>query len=390
MGKRHRYVYEEVKEIVNNLGYELISKEYYYKNKIIFKDKEGYYYFCMLSGLIKNKTAKQFFPSNPYTIQNIKLWCKLNNKSFELLSDTYIDAHKDLKWKCLKEGCGEEFGSSWNHINNNRGCPFCNGRQVGLSNCLATKNPELVKQWHPTKNGDLTPWDVTCGNDSLNIWWQCSENQEHKWQANIHARYTNKSGCPYCSGRYATKENNLLVINPELCEEWDYEGNEKRPEEYCPNSNDYAYWICKSCGRKWYAQIASRNIGRGCLQCNESKGEKEIDKILTKYNIHHDSQYKFSDLRGVGGKRLKFDSAIFWNREMTKLRMLIEYDGEFHYEDIFNKPEKFKRQQLNDQAKNTYCKNNNINLLRIPYWDFNKIEEILIRELNILLLKEVI
>ena len=70
--------------------------------------------------------------------------------------------------------------------------------------------------------------------------------------------------------------------------------------------------------------------------------------------------------------------------------MLIEYDGIFHYEDIFNNPNKFLMRNLNDEIKNTYCKNNNIPLLRISYWDFDRIEEILERELNILLLKEVI
>jgi len=388
MGKI-KYTFEEVKELVNNLGYELISKEYNYKVKIIFKDKEGYYYNCKLGDLLKNKTAKIFFPSNPYTIHNIKLWVETNQKPFILVSKEYINAHKDLKWKCLKEGCGEEFGSNWNHINNNRGCPFCDGRQVGISNCLATKNPELTKEWHPTLNGDLTPYDVTIGYDK-DIWWQCPNNQDHKWQAKIYARHVNKSGCPYCSGRLPTKENNLLVCNPDLCKEWDYEKNKKDPKEYCPNANQYVWWKCPKCNHNWYAIISSRNgAGRGCPQCNESKGEKELDKILTKYNIPHDSQYKFNNLRGVGGKRLKFDVPIFWDKEKSILRMLIEYDGEFHYEDIFNKPEKFKRQQLNDQAKNTYCKNNNILLLRIPYWDFDKIEEILIRELNILVKKVV-
>jgi len=389
MGKRHRYVYEEVKEIVNNLGYELISKEYYYKNKIIFKDKEGYYYTCIFRDLIKNKTSKKFFPSNPYTIQNIKLWVEINQKPFILISDTYEDAHKDLKWKCLKENCGEEFGSNWNHINNNRGCPFCEGRQVGLSNCLATKNPELAKEWHSTKNGDLTPYDVTCGNDSLDIWWQCSENQEHKWQANIHARYTNKSGCPYCSGRLPTKENNLLVINPELCKEWDYVKNDKKPEEYCPNANQYVWWKCLKCNHNWYAIISSRNgAGRGCPQCNESKGEKKIDEYLNLKDLFYILQHRIKGCKNK--KTLPFDFGVFNDKEKTDLKMLIEYDGIFHYEDIFNNPNKFLMRNLNDEIKNTYCKNNNIPLLRIPYWDFDRIEEILERELNILLLKEVI
>ena len=30
--------------------------------------------------------------------------------------------------------------------------------------------------------------------------------------------------------------------------------------------------------------------------------------------------------------------------------------------------------QLNDEIKNNYCQEHNYNLLRIPYWDINKID----------------
>ena len=42
-------------------------------------------------------------------------------------------------------------------------CPFCTGQKPSKANCLATKNPSLSKQWHPTKNKPLTPNDVTYG-----------------------------------------------------------------------------------------------------------------------------------------------------------------------------------------------------------------------------------
>jgi len=57
--------------------------------------------------------------------------------------------------------------------------------------------------------------------------------------------------------------------------------------------------------------------------------------------------------------------------------LCIEYDGIFHYEDIFDKPYDFKTGKKRDKIKTKYCKDNNINLLRIPYWEFDNIEEIL-------------
>jgi len=68
--------------------------------------------------------------------------------------------------------------------------------------------------------------------------------------------------------------------------------------------------------------------------------------------------------------------------------MLIEYDGEFHYKPArYSKDKnkmlvKLKYQQENDNIKNIYCKNNNIPLLRIPYWEFKNIETILEEEIS--------
>lgn len=67
---------------------------------------------------------------------------------------------------------------------------------------LAYKSPELAKQWHLTKNGTLTPYDVTCGSGKK-VWWQCSKG--HEWQAAIYSR-SNGNGCPICARRGKTKD----------------------------------------------------------------------------------------------------------------------------------------------------------------------------------------
>ena len=40
--------------------------------------------------------------------------------------------------------------------------------------------PHLVKEWHPTKNGDLNPEELTHGSNKK-VWWQCLRNKEHEW-----------------------------------------------------------------------------------------------------------------------------------------------------------------------------------------------------------------
>ena len=290
---RIKFTYDEVKDFIESRGYKLISKKYENNNQqLVFCDNDGYVLSQRFVSF-KNKNAKpmKFHKSNPYTIQNIKLWCKLNNKSFELLSDNYENNIKKLKWKCFKETCGEIFEASWRHVSQGEGCGICNGKQVVLSNCLATKNPELAKEWHPTKNGDLlTPYNVT-SNSNKKVWWLCSKNTNHEWKVSINNR-SSGNGCPYCSGHLPSEDYNLLVVNPKLCEDWDCEKNDKRPEEYTPNANKKVWWKCKECGYEWKVSINLRNRGNGCSQCSQ-KIKKTTESFKEEIKKLYNNEYEF-------------------------------------------------------------------------------------------------
>jgi len=260
MGKK-KLNYEDVKEYIESLGYKLINKEYHgTKHKLILKDNEGYFYMINITSLRNIKKICKFSKSNLYSIKNIKLFLLLNGNNIKLISKKYKGTNKKLKFKCLKEKCGEEFETNLDVILSNSGCPYCAGVKVGISNCLATKRPDLIEEWHPTKNGDLTPWDVTYGSGK-HIWWKCNKNPKHEWSIAINLRTSHNCNCPYCSGRYPSEDYNLLVCNPKLASEWSYSKNKKRPEDYTPGSNKYAWWKCSesNCGHEWYAQINTRN-----------------------------------------------------------------------------------------------------------------------------------
>ena len=94
-------------------------------------------------------------------------------------------------------------------------------------------NPKLAKEWYPTKNGNLTPKDFT-PRSSQKAWWICEN--EHEWPANISDR-SYGARCPFCTGRFATEENNLQVINPKLSEEWHpVKNGNLKPKEVLPYS----------------------------------------------------------------------------------------------------------------------------------------------------------
>ncbi len=98
------------------------------------------------------------------------------------------------EFKTLKEAA-KHYQRAYTHVIEllKRGCSI--EQALGLApkeNTLQLKNPNLAKQWHPSKNGDLTPSDVSPGS-GIKAWWVCIEN--HEWQAVINSRNLGM-GCP--------------------------------------------------------------------------------------------------------------------------------------------------------------------------------------------------
>lgn len=140
-----------------------------------------------------------------------------------------------------------EWKASINSRNRGNGCPYLSGHAVYRGfNDLQTVNPELAKQWHPTKNGNLKPTDVTA-NSEKKVWWFLSYNDE-------------KTG--------------------------------------------------KNFNFEWKAMICNRNNGNGCPYLMIYKGEKYVHQYLKSNNISFIQQQKFSDLIGTGGGYLSYDFSI--------------------------------------------------------------------------------
>ena len=128
------------------------------------------------------------------------------------------------------------------------------------------------------------------------------------------------------------------------------------------------------CGSEYHVVPNAFLCGSRCPQCAESKGEQIVREYLKDNNIKFLPEYTFDDLIGVSGGLLRFDFAVF--SDNNDLEFLIEYDGEFHYQDICEDGS-YEVMQIHDQRKNQYCKDNNIPLLRIPHWEFDNVEKIL-------------
>lgn len=140
-------------------------------------------------------------------------------------------------------------------------------------------------------------------------------------------------------------------------------------------------WLC-SCECGGYIEATTKDLNSGHVQtcgCFNSRGNSIIQQILEGMKEEFKAEYRVK----IEDYYMRYDFYL------PHYNLYIEYDGEGHYEpiDFAGKGEEwaknnFERVQKYDSLKNQYCKDNNINLLRIPYWDFNNIKNIICQEIE--------
>lgn len=165
---------------------------------------------------------------------------------------------------------------------NGSGCPACANRVIiPGENDLATTYPELARQWHPQKNGALTPHTVTAGTHKK-VWWRCEKG--HEWQASILARSQNSTGCPACAGRQVIPgENDLATFLPHIAAQWHPSKNGALlPTDVTVYSNRRVWWMCEL-GHEYAAVIAQRAKSfSACPYCTGRKVLPGFNDLETK------------------------------------------------------------------------------------------------------------
>lgn len=126
-----------------------------------------------------------------------KEWHPIKNKS--LTPNKVVPGSARKVWWVCNEGHEWEEGIRTRlkgSVNQDiLGCPYCSGSRLSDKNRLSITYPELIAEWHPTKNGDLTPDDVTYGSHKK-VWWMCLRG--HEWQSTVNKRAIAGRNCPQC------------------------------------------------------------------------------------------------------------------------------------------------------------------------------------------------
>lgn len=271
-------------------------------------------------------------------------------------------SHKNVWWICEK--CGHEWQATIKNRTCGTNCPICSRSIVAKKRIaifidkrgdLATNRPELIKEWHPTKNGDLNPSKLTVGSN-INVWWKCSKG--HEWQAQIVVR-TSGNNCPYCSGhRVLIGENDLETTHPDIAKEWHPTKNGKlTAKEFTYGSGKRIWWICAK-GHEWQTPIAYRTIDKtGCPYC-----AKELQTSFPEQAILYYVRKCFSDV-------INNDRNVLEGKELDiyipSIKTAVEYDGIAWH-----------RNEKRDNVKLELCLSKGIRLIRIREAECNKLEHI--------------
>src|SRR5262249_12029548 len=143
---------------------------------------------------------------------------------------------------------------------------------------LIRKSPELAATWHPTKNGRLTPEDVTL-HSRQRVWWQCPSNPHHVWDTTVNNRQ--RSNCPYCAGRFHRGmdarhrwQDPISVTHPQLMGEWHPTKNGRtRPHHLTAGSKRLVWWQCAvNPDHAWRTPVHCRTLTRqSCPLCRAER-----------------------------------------------------------------------------------------------------------------------
>lgn len=301
------------------------------------------------------------------------------NSECQLLSKTYLNNTSNLHFKCE---CGNEFETSIKRFaqRNKRQCDECGRYNVNnnrrytieqIKKYIRDFSLELISTSYKSCKEPLL-FKCSCGNTFESPFdnvknksrvqcYECLPKEGNRFEKGMGGQ--RKGHETFAQQLYDLHKDEYLII-----------------DEYSDAKTKLR--LKHNCGFIWNTTPDNViNKKRRCPQCYDVKNShlsKDIEKWLNEHSFSFQKEYRIKEC--VYKRTLPFDFAIFKN---GNLFMLIEADGQHHF-DYFRyirdekvREAKFLSQKKRDQIKNSYCEQNNIPLLRIPYFKHNELNTIL-------------
>jgi len=145
---------------------------------------------------------------------------------------------------------------------------------------------ELQAQWQEERNMHLSS-KVIRPHSNHKVWWsceQCPDSLPHVWEATVSHR-SQRTGCPYCSGKKVCQHNTLARKAPQFAQFWDAIKNHPHsPDQVTASSRVRAHWKCSDCLHEWQAPVMLKaRSNTGCPKCAKANGGRKADGTRQKH-----------------------------------------------------------------------------------------------------------
>lgn len=159
---------------------------------------------------------------------------------------------------------------------------------------IAAICPKVISEWHPTKNGYISPEYVNA-HTHKKFWWICPKG--HEYEMVVKYKIEKNCNCPICSShRLLVGYNDLMTKFPKIAELWDYEKNsDLKPIDVMGTSNIKVWWTCEN-GHHYQRLISAQTSKtHECPICNSKQLAVGVNDLLTIYpHIADEWNYKLN------------------------------------------------------------------------------------------------
>lgn len=358
-----KWDYNLAKSYIEKENYKLISTEYKNKRtKMKMLCDKGHEIELSLDCFTKGVRCGECYKKERKTMNTLrrtpysKVKQIFEDRGYKLLSKEYIPGVK-LEYVCNN---GHRNSMDFQLFKSGRGCPDCaRNSLINLNTLSFEERAEMAKK----KGYSLIKLE---NKKSVQATLSCKK--EHKFKTSWSVFRREGFECPQCrlENRLMQHFNFYESQGYKILNADGYYGSLSKIKLQCPN------------GHEWETDWNSfHSNGTRCRHCSRSKGEEKVAEYLENNNINYIPQYSFDNCRNIN--RLKFDFYL------PNLNVCIEYDGKQHYYPIdfskkltqVEKEEVFIKSKERDMKKTKYCLENNIILIRVPYWEFDNLEKYL-------------
>lgn len=353
-------------EIINKFlqkGLYLINPDEEYINnrkKIECYDKDGYKYFLSV-GDISDKRTKSFnkiSKINKFSLDNIKLFIKLNGYKTEILSDKFNGNKSELICKCE---CGKEFKTTWNHIkcSNKFTCTDCGIKRKVNNIKIPIKDVKKICLEH---NLELIESEYI---NSKNI--IVKDKDGYFYRTTITSIRNNCNMCKFHKLNPYTLYNMKLFVKlnniPIIIGDFNNKNFSVR--------NTYIPIYCMECGKLFKATWSQITLNKRyrCEDCSKKQSGISVfvENYLKEKEIQYEKEYKF--------KNCKYKRQLPFDFYLIDYNAVIEVQGEQHYYNNKMFQQELSERKMVDKIKKDYCINNGIKYIEIPFSKIRKNEK---------------